>query len=74
VRGEDVSDAARLAVSFLQRYVGQEWSVPVPGLDFTVASVVAHAGESFGRLLWVPATTATVNIGQRLHNIPGLDY
>jgi hypothetical protein len=46
MRGEDICDAARLAVSFLQRYADREWSVPVPGLDFTVASVVAHAGES----------------------------
>lgn len=45
MRGEDVRDAARLAVSFLPRYANRDWSVPVPGLDFTVASVVAHGGE-----------------------------
>lgn len=44
--GDDVRLAAGVAVSFLQRYTGQDWSAPVPGLDFTVASVVAHGGES----------------------------
>lgn len=24
---------------------GEDWSVPVPGLDFTVASVTAHAAN-----------------------------
>jgi hypothetical protein len=46
VRGEDVRDAAWSAVSFLERYADEDWSVPVPDLDFTVASVVAHGGES----------------------------
>lgn len=27
----------------LRRHAGDDWSAPVPGLDFTVASVIAHA-------------------------------
>src|SRR4051812_18092952 len=45
MRGADVRDAARSAVSFLERHADEDWSIPVPDLDFTVASVVAHGGE-----------------------------
>jgi hypothetical protein len=45
MRGDDVREAVEAAVSFLRPHAGRDWSVPVPELDFTVASVVAHAGE-----------------------------
>lgn len=37
--------AADAATGFLGPLAGRDWSRPVPGLDFTVASVVAHAAE-----------------------------
>jgi uncharacterized protein (TIGR03083 family) len=45
MRGSDVRRAAAAALAFLEPLAGQDWSVPVPGLDFTVASVVAHAAN-----------------------------
>ncbi|MGH3188997.1 MAG: maleylpyruvate isomerase N-terminal domain-containing protein [Streptosporangiaceae bacterium] len=45
----DVRGAAEAALKFLEPLTGQDWSVPVPGLDFTVASVVAHAANG---VLW----------------------
>jgi|SRR5690606_24338762 len=45
MRGDDVRAAAGTALSFLQPHAVRDWSAPVPGLDFTVASVVAHAGQ-----------------------------
>lgn len=41
--------AARSVGELLEGALGRDWSGPVPGLDFTVASVVAHAAE---RPLW----------------------
>ena len=38
--------AAELCRRALEPELGATWSVPVPGLDFTVASVVAHAAEA----------------------------
>jgi hypothetical protein len=35
--------AADAAVGFLEPLVGRDWSRGIPGLDFTVASVNAHA-------------------------------
>jgi hypothetical protein len=49
VRGDDVRAAARAAAGFLTARTGRDWSAPVPGLDFTVASVVAHCAET---VLW----------------------
>jgi hypothetical protein len=45
VMGQDVLAAADACMSLLTPTVGRDWSAPVPGLDFTVASVVAHAAE-----------------------------
>ncbi|MGH3421167.1 MAG: maleylpyruvate isomerase N-terminal domain-containing protein, partial [Streptosporangiaceae bacterium] len=49
LNGDDIRAAAEQAVAFLEPLAGQDWSVPVPDLDFTVASVVAHAANG---LLW----------------------
>jgi uncharacterized protein (TIGR03083 family) len=43
VTGDDVLAAAGSCHDFLQQAAGADWNVPVPGLDFTVTSVVAHA-------------------------------
>jgi uncharacterized protein (TIGR03083 family) len=45
VTGDDVRAAAGACHDFLQRAGDADWGVPVPGLDFTVASVVAHAAN-----------------------------
>jgi hypothetical protein len=41
--GEDIVAAADAVLELLRPAIGREWSVAVPGLDFTIASVVAHA-------------------------------
>jgi hypothetical protein len=43
IDGDDVLAAASACHGFLASAVAADWSVPVPDLDFTVASVVAHA-------------------------------
>jgi uncharacterized protein (TIGR03083 family) len=43
VTGDQVLAAASACHDFLQQAGGADWGVPVPGLDFSVASVVAHA-------------------------------
>ena len=43
MNGDDVRAAAEQAVAFLEPLTDRDWSVPVPDMDFTVASVVAHA-------------------------------
>jgi hypothetical protein len=43
MRGDDVLQAARAAAGFLGPLSGRDWSRPLPDLDFTIASVVAHA-------------------------------
>jgi uncharacterized protein (TIGR03083 family) len=43
VSGDDVLAAAGSCHDFLERAAGADWGVPVPGLEFTVTSVVAHA-------------------------------
>lgn len=45
MHGDDVRAAARSALAFLTPHLERDWSVAVPGLDFTVASVLAHAGQ-----------------------------
>jgi uncharacterized protein (TIGR03083 family) len=45
VTGDDVLAAAGACHDFLQQAADADWSAPVPGLDFTVASVVAHAAN-----------------------------
>lgn len=41
--GADVRAAGTACREFLAAHDDKDWSVPVPGLDFTVTSVVAHA-------------------------------
>lgn len=45
MNGDDVRAAADQAIAFLEPLADRDWSVPVPGLDFTVASVIAHAAN-----------------------------
>lgn len=45
ITGDDVLAAAAECYGFLEPAVGMDWSAPVPGLDFTVSSVVAHAAN-----------------------------
>jgi hypothetical protein len=46
MQGSDVLTAAATVVGTLDAHVDADWSVPVPELDFTVASVLAHASGS----------------------------
>jgi hypothetical protein len=50
--GDDVLSAAEQCRAQLGPFVGEDWGRPVPGLDFTVASVLAHAGNAS---LWYSA-------------------
>lgn len=45
VRGADILQAARACQEFLDPLRRESWDVPVPGMDGTVAQVVAHAAE-----------------------------
>jgi len=45
INGDDVLAAAAACHSFLEPAVGADWTAAIPGLDFTVASVVAHAAN-----------------------------
>lgn len=44
--------AAEQCRALLEPLLGEDWRAPVPGLDFTVASVLAHAGNA---TLWYAA-------------------
>ncbi len=46
VTGDDVLAAAELCRAALEPELAADWSVPVPGLEFTVAGVVAHAANA----------------------------
>jgi hypothetical protein len=46
VTGDDVLAAAELCRRALEPALDADWTTAVPGLDFTVASVVAHAAEA----------------------------
>jgi len=46
VTGDDILAAAALCRLALEPALRDDWAVPVPGLEFTVASVVAHAAEA----------------------------
>ncbi len=50
--GDDVLSAAEQCRALLEPALGEDWGAPVPGLDFTVASVLAHAGNA---ALWYAA-------------------
>lgn len=41
--GDDVRSAAEVCTAALRPRLDEDWSLPVPGLDFTVSSVIAHA-------------------------------
>lgn len=43
MHGDDVREALAACTSALRPHLDADWSVPVPGLDFTVSSVLAHA-------------------------------
>lgn len=43
VTGDDVLVAAEMCERLLEPHLGADWGVPVPDLDFTISSVVAHA-------------------------------
>ena len=45
VEAEDVLAAAAVCLDLLESVRDADWSGPVPGLDFTVAGVVAHAAN-----------------------------
>ncbi len=45
INGGDILAAAAACHGFLQGAADADWSAAVPGLDFTVASVVAHAAN-----------------------------
>lgn len=45
VSGEDVRAVGMECREFLEAFVAEDWSAPVPGLDFTVGSVVAHTAN-----------------------------
>jgi uncharacterized protein (TIGR03083 family) len=46
VTGDDVRAAVEVCVAALTPRLDDDWSAPVPGLDFTVSSVLAHASLS----------------------------
>jgi uncharacterized protein (TIGR03083 family) len=52
VTGDDVLAAAEQITALFAPVVGEDWSVPVPGLDFSVASALAHAANA---ALWYSA-------------------
>ena len=45
VTGDDVLAAGEACLDFLRETADADWSVPVPGLDHTVTSIVAHAAN-----------------------------
>jgi uncharacterized protein (TIGR03083 family) len=45
ITGRDVLAAGEACHHFLRESADADWSAPVPGLDFTVTSVVAHAAN-----------------------------
>jgi uncharacterized protein (TIGR03083 family) len=45
VTADDVLAAGGACYDFLRQAADADWDVPVPGLDFTVTSVVAHAAN-----------------------------
>ncbi len=45
MRGADILQAAEACRALLEPAAGADWRVPVPGLEMTVAQVVAHAAN-----------------------------
>ncbi len=63
--GDDVLAAAELCRLALEPALPADWDVPVPGLDFTVASVVAHAAEAplwYSVDMWSGAENAAFDV------------
>jgi uncharacterized protein (TIGR03083 family) len=52
VTGDDVQEAAERVRQVLEPALARDWDVPVPALEFTVATVVAHV---CGACLWYSA-------------------
>jgi uncharacterized protein (TIGR03083 family) len=46
IAGDAVREAVDVCAGALRPRLGDDWTAPVPGLDFTVSSVVAHASVS----------------------------
>jgi uncharacterized protein (TIGR03083 family) len=67
--GRDVLAAADAYARLLRPALGRDWSAPVPGLDFTVASVAAHAAQGplwYALDLWGgPGDDAAFEVGVR---------
>jgi uncharacterized protein (TIGR03083 family) len=51
VDGRDVLAAAEMCRAMLEPHVDEDWSAPVPDLEFTVASVLAHVTQA---MVWYP--------------------
>jgi hypothetical protein len=64
LNGTDILSAAAGSGVFLRQFVNSDWSVPVPGLDWTVAQAVAHA--AIGNL-WYAFDLAAA--GEELHTL-----
>jgi hypothetical protein len=65
VTGDDVLVAAELVERTLEAHLGADWSAPVPGLEFTVASVVAHAANAmlwYSIDLWIGRDDAAIEV------------
>ncbi len=67
MNGDDVRQALAVCTAALRPHLDADWSVPVPGLDFTVSSVLAHVtiGPLWYALdLWAgPADSAHFELG-----------
>ncbi len=66
--GDDVLAAADLVGAALEPALAADWSVPVPGLEFTVAGVVAHAANAalwYSVDLWSGRTDAAFEVKVR---------
>ena len=61
--GEDVLAAAEACHGFLEASAGADWSAPVPDLDFTVASVVAHAANGADEIVLLDFSNGMQELG-----------
>ncbi len=63
--GDDILAAAERCRQVLEPALEQDWSAPVPGLDFTVATVVAHMATGnlwYSVDLWSGAENAAFDV------------
>jgi len=65
VTGDDVLAAAELCGAVLEPALAADWSVPVPGLDFTVASDAANAALWYCVDLWSGRADAAFEVSLR---------